>query len=97
MKRMVSAKENLKSSGTWTRSLPKRRSRRDFQFALCVTSDEPDLQQRKVYKILRDAAAAKTNYLRVVDESGEDYLYPKSYFVLIKLPQKAESVLSVAS
>jgi hypothetical protein len=65
------------------------------QYALCITDAEPDLQPRKVYRILPDRIASKDNYLRVIDESGEDYLYPDRYFVLIKLPQKAESALSV--
>jgi hypothetical protein len=55
------------------------------------------LQPRKVYRILPDRIASKDNYLRVIDESGEDYLYPGRYFVLIKLSQKAESALSVAT
>jgi hypothetical protein len=55
------------------------------------------LQPRKVYRILPDRIATKDNYLRVIDESGEDYLYPERYFVLIKLPQKARSALSVAT
>jgi hypothetical protein len=55
------------------------------------------LQPRKVYKILPDRIASKDNYLRVIDESGEDYLYPDRYFVLIKLPPKADSALSLAT
>jgi hypothetical protein len=55
------------------------------------------LHPRKVYNILRDRNASKDNYLRVIDESGEDYLYPDRYFVLIKLPQKADSALSLAT
>jgi len=55
------------------------------------------LQPRKVYKILPDRTASKDNYLRVIDESGEDYLYPDRYFVLVALPQKAEVALSVAT
>lgn len=40
-----------------------------------------------------DDGAAQEGYLRVVDESGEDYLYPESYFVLVDLPQKAQDAL----
>jgi len=43
-----------------------------------------------VYRLLRDEQAAKLRQVRVVDESGEDYLYPEGYFVPIKLPQSAE-------
>jgi hypothetical protein len=67
------------------------------RYAVCITNVEPDLQPRKVYRILPDRIASKDNYLRVIDESGEDYLYPDRYFVLIKLPQKAESALSAAT
>ena len=67
------------------------------QYALCITDAEPDLQPRKVYKILPDRIASKDNYLRVIDESGEDYLYPDRYFVLVELPRMAESALSVAT
>ena len=67
------------------------------QYALCITDAEPDLQPRKVYKILPDRIASKDNYLRVIDESGEDYLYPDRYFVLVELTRRAESALSVAT
>ena len=67
------------------------------QYALCITDAEPDLQPREVYRILPDRIASKDNYLRVIDESGEDYLYPDRYFILIKLPQKAESALAVVT
>jgi hypothetical protein len=72
------------------RSAPKKR------FAICITDSEPDLESRKVYQVLPDAAAAKDDYIRVVDESGEDYLYPASYFVFIEIPQPAERVLNAA-
>ena len=49
------------------------------KFALCVENkDCEDLEQRKIYQILADDEAEKEGYLRVVDESGEDYLYPQS-------------------
>ncbi len=67
------------------------------QFAVCITDSEPDLVLRKVYQVLPDESAAKNNYLRIIDESGDDYLYPSSYFVLIKLPQEAVSALRHAS
>ena len=70
--------------------MPKRRRRAVAQYAICITDAEPDLQPRKVYRILPDRIASKESFLRVIDESGEDYLYPDRYFVLIKLPQSAE-------
>jgi len=72
--------------------------RTEQRFALCIENkDCEDLEKRKVYQILPDEAAAKEGYLRVVDESGEDYLYPDSYFILVKLPLKAEDALVMAS
>jgi len=70
--------------------MPKRRRRNIAHYALCITESEPDLQPRKVYRVLPDRIANKDNYLRVIDESGEEYLYPARYFVSLKLPQGAE-------
>ncbi|MDP2898011.1 MAG: hypothetical protein Q8Q12_15865 [bacterium] len=64
------------------------------QFALCVRNDDcEDLEKRKVYQVIRDEEGVRDGYIRVVDESGEDYLYPESYFVRIQLPQEAEKAL----
>jgi hypothetical protein len=75
--------------------MPKRRRRAVAQYAICITDIEPDLQPRKVYRILPDPVASKDNFLRVIDESGEDYLYPDRYFVSLKLPQSAEIAFAV--
>ena len=65
-----------------------------IDFALCIENrDCDDLEKGKVYQVLPDDSAAKEGYLRVVDESSEDYLYPESYFVLLDLPKKAENAL----
>lgn len=65
-------------------------------FVLCIRNDEcEDLEFRKVYQVLPDKVAAKDGYLRVVDESGEDYLYPESYFVPVALPLKVRGALVV--
>lgn len=50
------------------------------------------LEVRKVYEALEDATAAADGLVRVIDESGEDYLYPRSFFVPIELPQPARRV-----
>jgi len=65
----------------------------EIRFAICVTDSEPDLELRKIYKILPDEHAAKDNYLRVIDESDEDYLYPASYFVFVEIPVAKERAL----
>ncbi|MGH9832034.1 MAG: hypothetical protein ACREBD_17690 [Blastocatellia bacterium] len=52
------------------------------QFVICAKNDDcEDLELRKVYQTLPDEAAAEDGYIRVVDESGEDYLYPQDYFI----------------
>jgi len=67
------------------------------QFALCVRNDDcEDIELRKVYRVLPDNDAAEEGYLRVVDESGEDYLYPASYFIPLALPQEAQAALAGA-
>ena len=56
-------------------------------FALCVDDGGmEDLETRKVYQLLPDREAAREGYVRVVDESGEDYMYPSDLFVPVKLP-----------
>jgi hypothetical protein len=51
------------------------------------------LEVRKVYQVLTDQQAMKHHQMRVIDESGEDYLYPQEYFVPLKLPQAAEKAV----
>lgn len=64
------------------------------QYALCIDNrDCDDLEIRKLYRIVPDEEAAHEGYLRVIDESGEDYLYPRSYFVNVDVPQQAHAVL----
>jgi len=48
------------------------------------------LELRKIYQVLPDKGAAKLHQVRVIDESGEDYLYPADYFVPVQLPQAVE-------
>ena len=74
------------------------KDRKEKKFALCIKNDEcDDLELRKIYEVLPDVRASKEGYLRIVDESGEDYLYPESNFILVKLPRKAQEALVVAS
>ena len=64
-----------------------KRQRPQGRFVLCVRNDgSEDLEPRKVYQVLQDREANREGYLRVLDESGEDYLYPAEYFVAVKLP-----------
>ncbi len=59
------------------------------RLVLCLRNAgyEVSLERHKIYRALPDREAAKHNQLRVVDESGEDYLYPASYFAPIELPE----------
>lgn len=69
------------------------------QFVLCMKNDgyPASLEVRKVYQRLPDAAAEARHLVRVIDESGEDYLYSEDYFVSIDLPQAARGVFAYAS
>ncbi len=60
-------------------------------YVLCIDNGDwsASLKIRKVYPCLPDAKAGEHQMLRVIDESGEDYLYPESCFVRIELPQRA--------
>lgn len=62
------------------------------QFVVCIdnTDYEASLVLGKVYRILPDPRAAKDDFVRIVDESGEDYLYHKSYFVFVDFPREAK-------
>ena len=68
-------------------------------FALCIdnTAFKASLVPGKVYRILKDARASKDDLVRIVDESGEDYIYPASWFIAVELPSAArESFLEAA-
>ncbi len=65
---------------------------------LCVRNDgyEASLERRKIYQALPDRDAAKHQQVRVVDESGEDYLYPATFFAPIKLPRSLRKAVLAA-
>lgn len=68
------------------------------QFALCIRNDDysVSLERHKIYRVLPDKDAVQENELRVIDESGEDYLFPASYFMLLSLPPAIQEALLVA-
>ncbi len=73
------------------------KGKKEQVFALCVENkDCEDLEKRKIYRVIPDEESEREGYLRVIDESGEDYLYPQSYFVLVELPREAQEALRVA-
>ena len=72
------------------------RKKRTPQFVLCVRNEGcDDLELRKAYQVLPDASATEEGYIRVIDESGEDYLYPADYFLPIALPDAVAKELAV--
>lgn len=75
----------------------KKRLKADARFVVCITGSEPDLEPRKVYQVIQDEAAEKEAHLRVIDESGEDYLYPADFFIFVEVPKGAERSLLLAS
>ena len=67
----------------------------DCQFVICIENDDADdLLVGKVYKTIMDSTAQKENYLRVIDNSGEDYLYPARFFVPITVSRQDAEKLS---
>jgi len=68
----------------------KRQSKLKTRFAVCINNEgyPVDLEQWKIYQVLPDRDAEKHGLIRVIDESGEDYLYPKARFALVDLPPK---------
>jgi hypothetical protein len=66
---------------------------------VCVDNDgyAASLERRKIYVALRDAGAEKNSLIRIVDESGDDYLYPKAFFHPIDLPQAVRKAVLAAA
>lgn len=66
------------------------------EFLLCVGNEgyPASLEVRKVYRVLPDPVAASRGFVRIIDESGEDYLYPSIFFVAVSLPAAAVSAFA---
>jgi hypothetical protein len=97
MKRMVSAKKKSRSNGTSSKCAPAQRISSSGRFVLCIKNEEypASLEVRKVYRVLPDRSAAKEKMLRVIDESGEDYLYPADFFAPITVPKKVQGTFGI--
>jgi hypothetical protein len=69
------------------------------QLVVCVNNEgyPASLERRKIYVALRDADAEKHGLIRIIDESGDDYLYPKALFRLIALPQGVRKAVLAAA
>ncbi len=72
---------------------------KQYRYALCVKNRgySAALEVRMVYRVLVDRVAEQRNLVRVVDESGEDYLYPAGFFLPIEIPRAAVRVFSKKS
>jgi hypothetical protein len=84
MKHMALAPKNSRSNGSSIKGKSLAHS-----FMICVRNDEhaASLELRKLYELVPDPKASRLHLVRVIDESGQDYLYPEDYFVAVKLPQ----------
>jgi hypothetical protein len=93
MKHTASAKKSSSARGTSTRRRTSAASAR--RFAVCVRNDgyEASLERNKIYAVLPDDEAAREGDLRVVDESGEDYLFAADRFVAIEVPAAVRASL----
>jgi hypothetical protein len=91
---MASAKKKSSANAIWIETMTEHPDSPP-RFAVCITNtDYPaSLELHKIYRVLPDEEAAKDGDLRVVDESGEDYLYPAEFFVLIDVPKAVEQAL----
>lgn len=64
------------------------------KFAICIfASEDLLLMPRKIYQVLPSEKAERSDFIRVIDDEGEDYLYPKKYFVFVPFPQEIEKAL----
>lgn len=65
------------------------------RFVVCINNSAypDDLKVRTIYQVLPDESAAKSNFIRVIDETGEDYLYPATSFVFVEIPPEAAKAL----
>ena len=63
------------------------------KFAICIyTKEDVLLTARKIYQVLPDEKAERSDYIRIIDDEGEDYLYPKNYFVFVPISPEIEKV-----
>src|SRR5215475_11640131 len=91
MRRTVSGAKKSNGSGTSI----KRAGQSKTNFVMCISNSgyPASLELHKVYRAIADGTARRDGYVRVVDESGEDYLYPAKWFIAVSLPPKARNSL----
>ena len=71
----------------------------ETQFAVCIKNEGyvASLEVRKIYQVIADPQAHRHYLIRIIDESGEDYLYPQEYFVPIELPQPVVEIFAAVA
>ena len=69
------------------------------KFSICINNQgyEVSLERGKVYQVIIDNKAKIHNQIRIVDESGDDYLYPEEYFAPIELPKSVQKALTAST
>lgn len=71
---------------------------RGNKLAVCIFAGEDALlTPRKIYEVLPDESAARSDYVRIIDDEGEDYLYPKKFFVFVSIPAEAANTILQAA
>jgi hypothetical protein len=76
-----------------------KRKKVPHEFVVCVKNRgyQASLELRKIYVMIPDEDAASTGHVRIIDESGEDYMYPSEWFIAIQLPKAVSKALLQAS
>lgn len=63
-------------------------------FAICISADKDSLlTPRRIYQVLTDKKAERSDYVRIIDDEGEDYLYPEKNFIFMPFPKEVEKAL----
>jgi hypothetical protein len=79
-------RHKMKSNVFWIETMVTNKNR--VEFAICMSNEGyEDLEEAKIYRVLPDAKATEVGCIRVVDESGKDYLYPQNRFAIVDLPE----------
>ncbi|MEX0964399.1 MAG: hypothetical protein WDZ52_10230 [Pseudohongiellaceae bacterium] len=68
-------------------------SKRNFVICIENSDYQASLEKRKIYEVIPDESASEVGQIRVIDESGDDYLYPESYFIDAHLPKAVEEAV----
>lgn len=95
LKLMALVKKKSKSNG-FSKKHKRAATRKHRRFVVCIKGTGFDLIAQRVYQVIEDPKAARKGWLRVIDESGEDYLYPASCFVFVRPDKNSESRLAAA-